>query len=110
MFNYPLNFSFKVIALNPQVKVTDAGGQVALYVKQKLLALKEDVKIFSDEAQSQQLYQLKANKIIDFSAQYNITRPDGSAVGAVKRKGMRSIWVLSLISLDGFHPARQTRA
>lgn len=100
MLNYPLTLSFKIIAFNPQVKVTDAGGQVALYVKQKALALKEDVKIFADEGQGQQLYQMKANKIIDFSAQYNITRPDGSAVGAVKRKGMRSIWKATYIIVD----------
>jgi uncharacterized protein YxjI len=92
MFNYPLTLSFKIIAFNPQVRVTDASGNLVLYVKQKALALKEDVKIFSDEAQSNQLFQMKANKIIDFSAQYNITRPDGSSLGAVKRKGMRSIW------------------
>ena len=92
MHNYPLSLSFKIIAFNPQVKVTDASGQTALYVKQKALALKEDVKIFADEGQQRQLYQMKANKIIDFSAQYNITRPDGGALGAVKRQGMKSLW------------------
>jgi uncharacterized protein YxjI len=92
MLNYPLTLSFKVIAFNPQVKVTDASGNLVLYVKQKALALKEDVKIFSDEGQKNQLYQLKANKIIDFSAQYNITNPSGGALGAVKRQGMASLW------------------
>ena len=100
MLNYPLNFSFKVIAFNPQVKVTDASGNVVLYVKQKALALKEDIKIFADEAQARQLYQLKANKIIDFSAQYNITTPGGASLGAVKRQGMRSIFKASYNILD----------
>ena len=27
MFNYPLTLSFKIIAFNPQVKITDAAGQ-----------------------------------------------------------------------------------
>ncbi|MBI3243715.1 MAG: hypothetical protein HYZ49_15630 [Chloroflexi bacterium] len=92
MFNYPLNFSFKIIAFNPQVKVTDASGQTVLYVKQKALALKEDVKIFADEGQTRQLYQLKANKIIDWSATYNITSAAGQAAGSVKRQGARSLW------------------
>ena len=100
MLNYPLNFSFKVIAFNPQVKVTDAAGTVALYVKQKALALKEDIKIFADEAQSRQLYQLKANKIIDFSAQYNITTSGGAPLGAVKRQGARSIFKATYKILD----------
>lgn len=100
MLNYPLNLSFKVIAFNPQVRVTDSTGQLVRYVKQKALALKEDIKIFADEAQQQQLFQMKANKIIDFSAQYNITTPSGQSVGAVKRKGMRSIWKATYLILD----------
>ena len=101
MLNYPLNFSFKIVAFNPQVKVTDASGQTVLYVKQKALALKEDIKIFADEGQQRQLYQLKANKIIDFSAQYNITAANGASVGAVKRQGMRSIFKATYNIVDG---------
>lgn len=92
MLNYPLKLSFKLLALNPQVKVTDPTGQVVLYVKQKALALREDVKIFADEGQTQQLYQIKANRIIDFSARYEITRASGLPLGAIKRQGMRSIF------------------
>jgi hypothetical protein len=43
---------------------------------------------------------MKANKIIDFSAQYNLTRADGSALGAVKRQGMRSIWKATYTVVD----------
>jgi uncharacterized protein YxjI len=100
MLNYPLNFSFKVIAFNPQVKVTDASGSVVLYVKQKALALKEDIKIFADEGQSRQLYQLKADRIIDFSAKYNITSAAGAPVGQVRRQGMRSIFKATYNILD----------
>lgn len=100
MLNYPLTLSFKVIAFNPQVKITDASGNVVLYVKQKALALKEAVKVFADEQQTQQLYAMNANKILDFSAQYNITRADGGSLGAVKRKGMRSIWKATYLIVD----------
>lgn len=92
MLNYPLNLSFKIIALAPQVRVTDAGGNLLLYVRQKVLALKEDVKIFADEQQQNQLYQIKADRIMDWSAQYNISINGGGPVGAVKRQGMRSLW------------------
>ncbi len=100
MLNYPLTLSFKIIAFNPQVRITDSAGNLVLYVKQKALALKEAVKVFADEQQTQQLYAMNANKIIDFSAQYNITRPDGSALGAVKRQGMKSIWKASYVIVD----------
>jgi uncharacterized protein YxjI len=100
MLNYPLTLSFKLLALNPQVRITDSTGQLARYVKQKALALKEDIKVFADEAQQQPLFHMKANKIIDFSAQYNITTPAGQAVGAVKRQGMRSMWKATYLILD----------
>jgi hypothetical protein len=100
MLNYPLNLSFKIIAFNPQVKITDASGQTVLYVKQKALALKEAVKVFADEGQQQELYNIKANKIIDFSAQYNVTTPVGSPMGAVKRQGMKSLWKATYNILD----------
>lgn len=92
MLSYPLTLSFKIIALAPQIRVLDASGQLALYVRQKLLALKEDVKVFADEGQQRQLLQIKADRIIDFSAQYNITAIGGGPAGSVKRRGMRSLW------------------
>lgn len=92
MLNYPLDLSFKIIALNPQVRVTDASGQLVAYVKQKAFRLKEDVTIFADEGQTQPLYRMNANRVLDFNANYNITTPHGQPLGAVRRPGMRSIW------------------
>lgn len=97
---YPLTMSFKLMALRPEVNVTDGAGTLVLYVKQKALALKEDVKIFADEQQQRQLYQMNANRIIDFSAQYAITRPGGALVGTVRRRGRRSIWRATYDVLD----------
>ena len=92
MVNYPLDLSFKIIALNPQVRVTDASGQLIAYVKQKAFKLKEDVTIFADEGQTQPLYRMNANRVLDFNANYAITTPYGQALGSVRRPGMRSIW------------------
>lgn len=92
MFNYPLTLSFKIIAIAPQIKVTDASGQTVLYVRQKALALREDVRIFADEQQQQQLFQLNADRILDWSANYRVRSADGQDLGAVRRKGMRSLW------------------
>lgn len=91
--NYPINFSFKLLALASQIYVTDANGQTLGYAKQKLLKIKEDVRIFSDESQTTELYQIKADRIIDFSARYNIyDSQTNELIGSVKRRGMRSIW------------------
>jgi uncharacterized protein YxjI len=89
---YPLNLSFKVIALAPQVSVTDAAGQQLFYVKQKLFKLKEAVNVYADTAQTRLLYTIKADRILDFSAQYHFADSGGAALGSVKRDGMRSLW------------------
>lgn len=92
MLNYPLEMSFKIVAINPQVRVTDANGQLVAYVKQKAFRLKEDITIFGDEAQTRPLYRMNANRILDFNANYTITTPHGQPVGSVYRPGARSIW------------------
>ena len=100
MYSYPLTLSFKIVALAPQVRITDSTGQLVMYVRQKLLALKEDVKIFADEAQQRQLFQIKADRVLDFSARYDITASGGGPVGAIKRQGMRSLWKATYDILD----------
>lgn len=100
MHAYPLTMSFKLLALNPQVKITDASGQTVMYVKQKALSFKEDIKIFADEAQQRQLYQLKSRKAIAINMEVDITTPEGLAVGSIRRPGMRSAWKATYNILD----------
>lgn len=90
--NYPLKLSFKLITLVSQIYISDANGEPLGYVRQKLLKLKEDINVFSDEQQTQHLYNIKADRVLDFSAKYNFTDNLGRSVGAIKRKGMRSIF------------------
>ena len=90
--NYPLDLSFKLLALASQIYIRDANGNLFGYVKQKLFKLKEDINIFADESQTRQLYNIKADRVIDFSAKYNFTDSSGRFLGAIKRQGMRSLW------------------
>jgi uncharacterized protein YxjI len=92
VLNYPLTLSFKIIAIAPQIKVTDAMGQTVLYVRQKALALREDVRIFADEQQQQMLFQLNADRILDWSANYRVRTAEGTPLGNIRRRGMRSLW------------------
>ena len=89
---YPLQISFKILALAQQFSVNDANGQTLLYVKQQLFKLKEAVKVYSSAEQTQLLYEIKADRMLDFSATYRITGAGGQAMGAVQRKGMKSLW------------------
>ena len=98
--NYPLDLSFKLLALASQIYIRDANGNLFGYVKQKLFKLKEDINIFADESQTRQLYNIKADRVIDFSAKYNFTDSSGRFLGAIKRQGMRSLWKANYDILD----------
>ncbi len=99
--NYPLDISFKVVALAPQISVTDASGNLVFYVKQKLFKLKEAVTVFADAQQTQPLYTMNADRVLDFSARYNFADLQGMPLGAVKRHGMKSLWKARYDILDG---------
>ncbi len=89
---WPLQLSFKVLALASQATVTDANGKVVLYTKQKMFKFREHVEIYTDKSRSVLLAEIKANKVIDWSARYNFTDGEGKDLGSVGRRGWRSIW------------------
>lgn len=89
---YPLNLSFKIVTFVPQIFVKDAAGMPVLYVRQKLFKLKEDINVYADPKKTQLLYNIKADRIIDWSASYHFTDRNGMEIGSVKRHGTRSLW------------------
>jgi uncharacterized protein YxjI len=89
---YPLTLNFKIAALAPQISVTDASGREILYVRQKLLKLRDKIRVFADSSQSQELYEINADRVLDFSANFTFTDPQGRTVGSVQRQGLRSLW------------------
>ncbi len=90
--NYPLSFRFKLLAFSPQIYVTDASGQEVLYVKQKLFRLREKVEVHTDHSRKQLLCTIEADRILDWSARYTFRDASGRELGAVGRRGMRSLW------------------
>ena len=90
--NYPLQLSFEILSLARKISVIDAAGNLSFYVKQKMFKLKESVTVFADVDQKLPLYELKADRVLDFSASYHFTDARGTHVGTVRRKGMKSIW------------------
>ena len=99
--NYPLEIKFKLIALAQQLSITDAGGSLVFYVRQKAFKLREAITVFGDREQTRPLYHINAEKILDFSGRYNFTDASGQSVGSVKREGMRSIWKAHYDIYDG---------
>lgn len=90
---YPLDIRFKLVALAPRMIVTDAAGQNVCFVSQKVFKLKEDIQVFSDESRREELYRIRANKILDFSTTYSFTDSrTGQSLGSIRSKGWQSIW------------------
>lgn len=92
MLSYPLDLSFKIATIGTRVRVVDAAGRQAAYVRKKKFKLKEDVRIYEDEDQRDLLFRIKADRVVDFGANYAISTPDGRPLGAVKQQGVRSLW------------------
>jgi hypothetical protein len=89
---YPLEMRFRLFSLSQQIAVRDATGKSILFVKQKMFRLKEKVEVFSDPNMTQKLFEINADRMLDFSANYRFTAADGSDWGTVRREGMKSLW------------------
>ncbi len=85
MLHYPLGLSYRP-GVRPQVRVTDAAGQLIARVQRKAFQFRADLTVFADEARQRPLYRLRADRILDDDATYAITRTDGTAVGSVQRR------------------------
>lgn len=89
---YPLAFRFKLIALAPQIYVQDSAGRALCYVRQKMFRLREAIDVFADDSRSRQIASIAADRIIDWSAKYVFRDEAGRVLGAVGRRGLRSLW------------------
>ncbi len=72
--------------------IYDEAGNVAFYSKMKAFKLKEDLRVFTGEDMQQQVLSIQARNILDISATYDVTDSQtGQKVGALRRKGLKSI-------------------
>ena len=93
MYDYPLKLRFKLLALAPRIIVTDAKDREILFVSQKIFKLKEDIRIYPNQQKEHEIYNIRAEKILDFNTRYNFFTADTQDhIGSVKAKGWRSIW------------------
>ena len=54
--------------------LTDSHPNEVLFIKQKVFKLREDIRIFSDQSQSREVYNIQAEQILDFNTRYNFLR------------------------------------
>ncbi len=66
------------------------------FVRQKKLALKEDIRFFADDSEQEELFRIKARQVFDVRGRYDVTTPDGQRFGQLEKvfgiSLLRSTW------------------
>ncbi len=82
----------QAIALTGKFRFYDPAGNLVLFSEQKMFKWREDIRVYADEAKTQEVLSIKARQIMDFSAAYDVVdSATGEKVGALRRKGLRSL-------------------
>ncbi len=82
----------QAIALTGRFRFYDPLGNLVLFSEQKMFKLREDIRVYADEAKTQEVLSIQARQIVDFSAAYDVfDSASGQKVGTLRRKGLRSL-------------------
>ena len=74
------------------IKVVFPENQLILFAKLKALKLREDIRLFADEAQAEEILRIHARTILDIGTIYDVfDSATDQKIGSVKRKGWKSI-------------------
>ncbi|MGH3131474.1 MAG: hypothetical protein ACRDNX_11700, partial [Gaiellaceae bacterium] len=89
----PMVNLYEVFALSPG---TDAPGARVAFVRQKRMALKEDLRAFADDSETEEVFRIKARSLLDVGGRYDVTGGDGTPLGALQKlfgqSLLRSTW------------------
>jgi uncharacterized protein YxjI len=82
----------QAIALTGKFRFYDPMGNLVMFSEQKMFKLREDIRVYSDEAKTQEVLSIKARQFMDFSAAYDVVDTAmNQKVGVLRRKGLRSL-------------------
>jgi uncharacterized protein YxjI len=90
---------------------TPAGGPVA-YVRQKRMAIKEDIRFYADEKETEELFRIKARSVFDVgSARYDVTDAADAPIGVMEhvfgKSLFRTTWKLTEANGEDVGVARE---
>lgn len=85
--------------MGARLHIYNSSEELVLYSQMKAFKLKEDIALYTDETMDKELLRIKARNIIDLSATYDVYDSEtGEALGALRRKGLKSMvkdeWVI----------------
>ncbi len=82
----------QTFAMTGKFRFYAPSGQLVMFSEQKMFKLKEDIRVYSDEAKTQEVLSIKARSIVDFSAAYDVVdATTNEHVGTLRRKGLKSM-------------------
>ena len=81
--------------------IYDTNQRLVFYSQLKAFKLKEDIRLFTGEDMKTEVFRIQARKVIDFAATYDVyDSATGEKVGALRRKGLKSILKDEWLILD----------
>ncbi|AIQ40467.1 hypothetical protein MKZ24_27500 [Paenibacillus sp. FSL R7-0297] len=85
--------------MGAKLHIYNSSEELLLFSQMKAFKLKEDIALYTDESMERELLRIKARKVIDLSATYDVYDSEtGKSLGALRRKGLKSIikdeWVI----------------
>jgi len=81
--------------------IYDRKQRIVAYTKMKGFKLKEDLRLYTNEIMTEEVFRIKARNILDFSAVYDVFDFKTNAkIGALKRKGFKSMFKDEWVILD----------
>jgi hypothetical protein len=62
-----------------------SAGEPVCFVEQRRMKLKEDLRAFTDDSKRAEVFRIKAQQVWDPRARYDVTDPEGTALGQSPR-------------------------
>jgi hypothetical protein len=104
----PVINRYEVATLAPDGRSAD---RAVLYVEQKRFKLREELIGYADASKTRQVLRIKARQVIDLGATYDVTGPDGEAIGLFRKdfggSFLRSTWHVHAASGEPLATARE---
>ena len=69
-----------------------AGPTPVAFVRQKRMAIKEDLRFYADENESRELWRIKARSLMEISSRYDVTTPEGEKIGVLGKVFGKSLF------------------
>jgi hypothetical protein len=100
---YRIDQLIRPIANLYRISLADERGeatQPVAYVRQKRLRIREDIRFYADESQTQELFAIKSRTVFEFGGVHDVVEADGTRIGTLRKEFARSLLRSSWSVLD----------